>query len=134
AIDLGTVAPLLLLAVAVAWRSRDAVAQPAAASGAAIALKLFLWPLVVWLALTRRIRAAAAAVGCALAFVLIPWAVLGFKGIGGYSHLLHRLSHEEATSSYSIVALGVRAHLPEAIAVVLSILVAGALLAAAACR
>src|SRR5439155_1916270 len=39
---------------------------------------------------------------------------------------------EEATSSYSIVALGVRAHLPETVSVVLSILVAVALLAAAA--
>jgi hypothetical protein len=132
AVDLGTVAPLLLLAVAVAWRWRDAVAQSAAGSGVAVALKLFLWPLAFWLALTRRARATVAAVGCALVFVLVPWAVLAFKGIGDYPHLLHRLSDDEATSSYSIVALGVRAHLPETVAVVLSILVALALLAAAA--
>jgi hypothetical protein len=132
AVDLGTVAPLLLLAVAVAWRWRDRLADPAGASGVAVALKLFLWPLLAWLALTRRLRAAAVAVGCALAFVLVPWAVLGFKGLGGFSHLLRRLSDEEATSSYSVVALGVRAHLPETVAVVLSVLVAVALLAAAA--
>jgi hypothetical protein len=132
AIDLGTVAPLLLLGVAVAWRWRDTVAHSAVAMGAVVALKLYLWPLVFWLALTRRIRAAVVAIGCALAFVFVPWAVLGFKGIGDYPHLLHRLSDDEATSSYSIVALGVRAHLPETVAVVLSILVAIALLAAAA--
>src|SRR5213076_2357750 len=42
------------------------------------------------------------------------------------------LSSEEASSSYSIVALGVRAHLPEILAVVISIVVAIALLAVAA--
>ena len=66
AIDLGTIEPLLLLAVAAAWRWRDRLSQPAAAIGVAIVLKLFLWPLAVWLALTRRVRAAAAAVGFAV--------------------------------------------------------------------
>jgi len=131
AVDLGTIAPLLLLAVAVAWRWRDALVLPAVVSGAAVALKLYLWPLAIWLALTRRFRAAVGAVACALAFVLVPWAVLGFKGLGGYPDLLRRISDAEATSSYSIVALGVRAHLPESVAVVLSLLVAAALLAAA---
>jgi hypothetical protein len=44
---------------------------------------------------------------------------------------LHRLSSDEATSSYSVVALAVRAHLPEVAGVVLSLVAAGALLAAA---
>jgi len=131
AIDLGTVAPLLLLAVAVAWRWRDTVVRPAAAIGAAVALKLYLWPLAVWLAVTRRFRAAVATVACGAVLVLLPWAVLGFKGLTGYPGLLHRLSDEEATSSYSIVALAVRAHLPESVGVVISIVVALALLAAA---
>ncbi|HWJ31695.1 MAG TPA: glycosyltransferase family 87 protein [Gaiellaceae bacterium] len=132
AIDLGTVAPLLLLAVAVAWRWRDTIVRPAVAIGAAVALKLYLWPLAVWLGVTRRFRAAVASVACCAALVLLPWAVLGFKGLGGYPGLLHRLSDEEATSSYSIVALSVRAHLPESLGVAISIVVALALLAAAA--
>jgi Glycosyltransferase family 87/Dolichyl-phosphate-mannose-protein mannosyltransferase len=132
AVDLGTVAPFLLLAGAAAWRWRDRVLQPAAAVGVGIALKLFLWPLVVWLALTRRLRAAAIGVGAAVVFVLVPWAALGFKGLGGYAGLLRHLSRDEASSSYSIVALSVRAHLPQSVGVVLSLLVAAALLAAAA--
>jgi Glycosyltransferase family 87/Dolichyl-phosphate-mannose-protein mannosyltransferase len=131
AIDLGTVGPLLLLAVAVAWRWRDRIVQPAAAVGAGVAVKLFLWPLAVWLALTSRVRAAVASVGFALAFGLIPWAVLGFAGIGDYPGLLRRLADDEATSSYSVVALGVRAHLPEPAAVVLLLITAVSLLAAA---
>lgn len=130
AIDLGTIAPLLLLTLAAAWHWRDRFAASAAV-GAAIALKLFLWPLAVWLALTQRFRVAAVSVGFALLFVVIPWAGIAFAGIGGYPGLLHRLSSEEATSSYSVIALAVRAHLPEAVGVALSIVVAAALIAAA---
>jgi hypothetical protein len=132
AVDLGTVGPLLLLAVAAGWRWRDEVFRPAAAVGAAVALKLFLWPLAAWLALTRRIRPAFGALAFALAFALVPWAVIGFADLGDYPGLLRRLSDEEATSSYSVLALGVRAHLPETAAVVLSVIIAAALLAAAA--
>jgi hypothetical protein len=123
---------LLLLAVAVAWRWREQVRATAAAAGAAVALKLFLWPLLIWLALTGRFRAALAGVGFALVFALLPWAVIGFAGIGDYPDVLRRLSDDEATSSYSLVAIAVRAHLPEAAGVVLSGIVALALLAAAA--
>jgi hypothetical protein len=132
AVDLGTVGPLLLLAVAAAWRWRDQLLQPAAAVGAGIALKLFLWPVAVWLALTRRVRSAVSCGGFVLAFMAIPWAVIGFAGTGDYPHLLKRLAHQEATSSYSLIALAVRAHLPEAVGVILSVLLAVAFLAAAA--
>ncbi len=132
AVDLGTVAPFLLLAVAVAWRWRDRLAVTGPAVGAAVALKLFLWPLAIWLALTRRIRAAGAAIGFALAFSLIPWAAIAFAGIAGYPSLLRHLSDDEATSSYSVVALAVRAHLPRAAGVALSLLAAAVLLMAAA--
>jgi hypothetical protein len=132
AVDLGTVGPLLLLAVAVAWRWRERLLEPALAVGAAVALKLFLWPLAAWLAVMRRGRAALASVGVALVLVLLPWAVIGFAGITDYPSVLHRLSDDEASSSYSIIALAVRAHLPQSAGVVLSILAAGLLLAAAA--
>jgi hypothetical protein len=65
-------------------------------------------------------------------FVLLPWAVIGFDGLDSYPGLLRRLGHEEATSSYSLVAIGVRLHLPESVATVISLLVAVGLLGAAA--
>jgi len=132
AIDLGTVGPLLLLAVAAAWHWRDRVVEPAVAVGAGIALKLFLWPVAVWLALIRRTRTAVASVVLALAFIVLPWAVIGFAGIGHYPGLLRHLSDDEASSSYSVIALAVRAHLPQPVGVVLSIIAGLALLAAAA--
>jgi hypothetical protein len=132
AVDLGTVAPLLLLAVAAAWRWRDRVVEPAIAIGAGIALKLFLWPLLVWPAVTGRVKSAATAVGCAVVLGLLPWALIGFAGLGDYPHLLRRLADDEASSSYSIVALAVRAHLPQGAGVAISIVVAVLILAAAA--
>ena len=47
--------------VAVMWRYRDRAAIAGVALGYAIAVKLFLWPLAVWLALVGRRRAAAIA-------------------------------------------------------------------------
>jgi hypothetical protein len=131
-IDLGTIEPLLLLAVAAAWRWRDHVFRTAGAVGAAIVLKLFLWPLVLWLAVTRRVRAAIVAVAFAVALAVVSWAAIGFAGISNYPSILRRLADDESTSSYSVVALGVRAHLPLLAARIISVLVALALVAAAA--
>jgi alpha-1,2-mannosyltransferase len=132
AVSLGTVEALLLLAVAAAWRWRDRVVEPGAAVGLAIVLKLFLWPLAVWLALTGRLRAALLAVGVAVIAAAVSWAAIGFAGVGTYPDVLRRLANDESTSSYSVVALGVRAHLPLLAARIVSVLVALALLAAAA--
>jgi Glycosyltransferase family 87/Dolichyl-phosphate-mannose-protein mannosyltransferase len=129
---LGTIEPLLLLSVAAAWHWRDRVGPAAAAVGSAVAFKLFLWPLAVWFALTRRLRTAALALVVAVGLVLVAWAAIGFAGVGDYPGVLRRLANEESTSSYSVVALGVRAHLPLAAARVVAVLVVVGLLAAAA--
>jgi hypothetical protein len=70
-------------------------------------------------------------VAFAIALAAITWAGIGFAGLGHYPSVLRKLADQEATSSYSIVALGVRAHLPLAAARALSVIVALALLAAA---
>ena len=95
-------------------------------------LKLFLWPLAIWLALTRRLRSGRSLSPFALALALVSWAAIGFAGIGDYPGILRSLANDESTSSYSVVALGVRAHLPLVAARVVAVLVTLALLAAAA--
>ena len=45
---------LLVFAVALAWRFRDKAWAVGSLIGLAVAVKLFLWPLAVWLAITRR--------------------------------------------------------------------------------
>jgi Glycosyltransferase family 87/Dolichyl-phosphate-mannose-protein mannosyltransferase len=131
-LDLGTVEPLLLLAVAAAWRWRERLVPAAASVGVAIVLKLFLWPLAVWLALMRRLRAGVLGVAFGVGLALVGWAAIGFAGLGGYPSLLRRLSDHEASSSFSVVALGVRAHLPLLAAQIISVLVVLALLGVAA--
>ena len=59
----GNLTVLLVLPLALAWRYRDRARRRGLAVGIAVAAKLFVWPLVVWLLLTRRFRAAAWAVG-----------------------------------------------------------------------
>jgi alpha-1,2-mannosyltransferase len=100
-VELGAIGPVLGLLVALAWRYRDRVVGGGLASGAAIVLKVFLWPLLVWLAATRRLRSAAFAVGSALALALVSWAVIGFKGVSDYPVLVRKLSDLEAVHSYS---------------------------------
>jgi Glycosyltransferase family 87 len=88
--------------------------------------------LAIWPALMGRIRSAVTAIGAAVALALIGWAVIGFAGVGDYPSVLRRLADHESTSSYSVVALAFRAHLPVLAARIISVVVALALLAAAA--
>jgi hypothetical protein len=103
---LGALTPLLLLAVAAAWRWRDRTGPAAAAVGAAVVAKLFLWPVLVWLVLTGRRRTAVLAVAGGLAACFVGWAVISFAGLGGYPHLLAVVSDIEQGSGYSPIAAG----------------------------
>ena len=105
-IRLGTLTPILLLFVALAWRYRERPWIACASVAAAVVLKVFLWPLVVWLALTRRYLAAAGAAALAVGFTLVSWAAIGFDGFGDYPHILGRLSHVVGPRGFSLVALG----------------------------
>src|SRR5262245_26662570 len=115
-VEYGAIGPVLALLVALAWRYRDRVGAVAAALGGAIALQVFLWQLVVWLAATRRWSAAVGAVAVAALLALGSWAVIGFDGITQYPELLRRLSEVEAENSYSAYAILVTIGLPSALA------------------
>ena len=103
-LEFGAIDGLLLLTVALTWRYRDAPARAAASSGLTIALKLFLWPLALWLALSGRVRTALLTCAAGAGFVLVPWALIGFQGLGGYRQLLGDVANQE-DGSYSLVAL-----------------------------
>jgi alpha-1,2-mannosyltransferase len=127
-IEYGAVGPVLALLVALAWRYRDRVLAVSAALGGAIVLKVFLWPLLVWLAATRRWTAAVGAGALALGLALASWAVIGFRGLGDYPELLRRLSEIEAENSYSAFAILVTIGVPATLARVLLVLAAASLL------
>jgi hypothetical protein len=130
-VEYGALGPVLALLVALAWRYRERVGAVAASLGAAVALKVFLWPLAVWLAATKRWTAAAGAALVALVLALGSWAVIGFDGIADYPELLRRLSDLEAENSYSAYAMLVALGLPAALSRIATIIAAVALLGVA---
>ena len=101
----GAVELLLMLGLAACWRWRDQGVRAGAALGAIIALKLIALPLIIWLVATRRWLAAAVSLAVAGGLAAAAWAVIGFRGLAGYPHLLSLLTDIESTRGYSAVAL-----------------------------
>jgi hypothetical protein len=105
AIQTANVTLPLLLGLAVVWRYRDRKVVAAIVAGFVIALKLFFWPVLVWLVATRRYRTAALAAATSALLVFLPWAGIGFAGLRGYPHLMSAVSNREGPGGYSIAAL-----------------------------
>jgi Glycosyltransferase family 87 len=102
---IGTLSPFIALAAAVAWRYRDRRWVVAGAIAAAVATKLLLWPLVIWLIATRRFRTAITSVCLTAAVTFGAWAIFGFNGLSDYPHRLSRVAGLEQDKSYSPFAL-----------------------------
>jgi len=105
AIHLGTTAVVLALGVALVWRWREHAVRAGLVLGVVVALKLFLWPIVLWLAITRRFKAAAVAACSSVVFLLVPWIPLRGAGLLSYPHRLSVLSSLEAKRGFSPAAL-----------------------------
>jgi alpha-1,2-mannosyltransferase len=102
---LGAFSPLLLLGAAAAWRYRDHALRVGPIVAALVVMKLFLWPVWLWLVFTRRFAAAALAASLGLVATLGAWALIGFAGLRDYPHLLSRLTELVGINSYSPYAL-----------------------------
>lgn len=94
----------LLLAAALIWRYRDGSAGWLSL-GASIAAKLIFWPLLLWMFAIRRYRGCVYAIGAAFALVLIPWAIIDFRGLAGYPALSRIVARDNGPKSYSLGAL-----------------------------
>lgn len=86
----GNATTAVVLLVAVMWRYKNEAPKAAGALGAAIAIKLFVAPLAVWLAFTRRYRAAVYTVLGSVLMIAAAWTAIGFDGLAGYLGLLNR--------------------------------------------
>jgi alpha-1,2-mannosyltransferase len=115
AVRLGTLTPLLALGVAAAWRYRDRRVLAAALVAAVVLAKLFLWPLLVWLAATRRTTTALLAVIVAAVASVVGWAMIGFAGFRDYPGLVAKLGDAVDEQGYSLVALAVALDLPSTV-------------------
>jgi alpha-1,2-mannosyltransferase len=102
-LHMGSSSALLAFAAALAWRYRATVWPLAATLGLGIAVKIILWPLLVWAVATRRLRPALLAVLVGGGVALALWSLVGFDGLGRYPAMLRRLADLEAHESYSLV-------------------------------
>lgn len=130
AIFTGNVTIFLGLGAALAWRYRDQPVVAGAGVGLTFGAKLFLWPLAVWLAATRRIRAVLWAFTLGVVAVLAPWGALGFRGLAEYPGLLRQLSDLMDERSYTFYALALDFGATPVVARLLWLVVAVGLLAA----
>lgn len=101
-VQTAAISMLLALLAALAWRWRAAPARQVAAVVGAVVLKLFLWPLVVWMVAVHGWRRGAATAAAAAAVVAASWAAIGFAGLAGYMPLLRRLGAAEGPSGYTL--------------------------------
>jgi alpha-1,2-mannosyltransferase len=109
------VSSALALGVAALWRFRATLWPLALTLGALVSIKLFLAPLVAWVALTRRANAAALGLCVALGLTIAAWAAIGFAGLADYLDLLSRVEKQQTYALSSAAAeLGVDARLARA--------------------
>ena len=116
------------LALAVVWRYRERVREPALALGLAVSAKLLLWPLLLWTLATGRLRTTVWAVLVGVSVTFAAWAAIGFDGLRGYLDLLQRLSDIQSENSYSIVGMASTLGLDESVGRALTVVVGGGLL------
>jgi hypothetical protein len=110
-LDIGSLTPLLVLAVAAAWRFRDSVKTSSLAIASAVVTKVFLWPLVAWQAGRGARWSYKSSAFSLIALTVLPWATIGFAGFLSYPRLLDN----EAgfwDRSYSLSALATAVGLP----------------------
>lgn len=115
---------ILALGLAIAWRWRDS-APGAVAVGALIAAKLLVWPLVIWLVLTRRVRLAMISVGSAVTLLLLSWAPIGFRGALSYPALLVADARSLVGKTHSVTSLLSRIGVSGGLAQLLAVAFAG---------
>lgn len=105
ALQTGNLALPLAVGVAAVWRYRDRRVVAGLLAGVLAALKLYLWPVGLWLVLTRRFRAGIVAAATAAALLAVSWAPIGFAGLRGYPHLVTSLTRLERDNAYTVAAL-----------------------------
>jgi hypothetical protein len=96
---------LLVLGVALCWRYRDRPPVVGAAVALLISVKVYFWPLGLWLLATRRYVASAHMLVWGLAINLVAWSIIGFDQLSRYSALMRALTRLQEWYGYSLVAL-----------------------------
>lgn len=127
----GNLTLALIVPIAVAWRYRDRPWVAGVAIGFTLAAKLFAWPLLLWLLVTRRLRAGAIATVTGSLLILLPWAAIGFEGLVDYPALLRVLQEVYGGVSLSLAAVAASLGAPSSVASAIATLAGLSLVAVA---
>jgi hypothetical protein len=127
-LQIGTAGPLAQLGVAVAWRWRERLVVSGMVVGFLVAVKPFLWPLVLWPLLRGSRSGSGAAVATGFAAATIAWAAIGFAGLGEYPDVVREVAELRASQSYSLTGLLQAAGVSRVVATAVAVVAALALL------
>lgn len=95
-----------------------------------VSIKLFVWPLGLWLLATRRYASFGYAALCGVALNLVGWSVLGFDQVVPYVKLLGLVSEHAETHAFGLPWLAVHYGATRSAALALTLALAAALGAA----
>ena len=123
----GNLTLLLVLGVAATWRYRDSPLATGLVVGLMVSLKPIVWPLAIWLVLSRRYRALLYAGAVAAGLNAIAWSVIGFGQARDWLHLMATQMNLLYTHGYALVALAARFGAGRNVGTVLQVLVTGIL-------
>jgi hypothetical protein len=117
--------PVLCVALALVWRTRERQSAPGILLGLGVATKLFLWPVAVWLLAIGRLRAAALAATIAVGSLLL---VVPFTPLDAYVRTLLELGRTFDQDSYTPYGLLAQAGAPDSTARIIGLALGAALL------
>jgi hypothetical protein len=118
---------VIAFGVAAVWRLRERPIASGVTLALLVSVKVFVWPLGLWLLATRRYAVLAWTVGATVMVNVFAWAVLGFNQIHAYASLVGAVTKIEERMAYTPMALAM--HLGASVGVAR---VAGVVLAAVA--
>ena len=101
----GNLSLLIVLGTALAWRYRDRPAVSGLMVAVMVAIKLYAWPLGIWLLATRRYAALAYAIAGTAVLNLVAWAMAGSDQLSRYLRVVSALTRIERSGSFSILSL-----------------------------
>lgn len=102
----GNVSVQFTFLLAVIWRVRERPPVVGLLTALGISVKPYFWPVLVFLAATRRWRATGWALAWGLAFNLVAWAIVGPAQIVAYVHTTSYLTGEMWREAYGVMAIG----------------------------
>lgn len=105
AVQTGNVSLVLALGVALLWRWRDRAVAAGIVAALLVALKLFLWPVAIWLAATGRWRSLAVTAVAGAGASLVAWSVVGFDLLAKFPTLVHDMVRTDGARAYTVAAL-----------------------------